>query len=63
MVGSIVFLFCFPLVIAKHNIFIQLSVAAPMVRYSKLAFRLLVQDYNVDLTYTPMMLAHEYVPP
>lgn len=34
-----------------------------MVRYSKLAFRLLVQDYKVDLTYTPMMLAHEYVPP
>lgn len=32
-----------------------------MVRYSKLAFRLLVQDYSVDLTYTPMMLAHEYV--
>jgi len=30
-----------------------------MVRYSKLAFRLLVQEYGVDLTYTPMILAHE----
>lgn len=40
---------CFPLV------------SAPMVRYSKLAFRLLVQEYKVDLTYTPMILAHECV--
>lgn len=31
-----------------------------MVRYSKLAFRLLVQEYGVDMTYTPMILAHEY---
>ncbi|KAI4722731.1 tRNA-dihydrouridine synthase [Aureobasidium sp. EXF-10727] len=27
--------------------------------YSKLPFRLLVQDYKVDLTYTPMILAHD----
>jgi len=32
-----------------------------MVRYSKLPFRLLVQDYGVDITYTPMMLAHEFI--
>lgn len=32
-----------------------------MVRYSKLAFRLLVREYNVDVTYTPMMLAHEFI--
>ncbi|KAK4547608.1 hypothetical protein LTR36_000565 [Oleoguttula mirabilis] len=32
-----------------------------MVRYSKLPFRLLVRDYNVDVVYTPMMLAHEFV--
>ncbi|GAB7356443.1 hypothetical protein MBLNU459_g7213t1 [Dothideomycetes sp. NU459] len=38
-----------------------LFVAAPMVRYSKLPFRLLVQDYKVDLTYTPMILAHEFI--
>ena len=32
-----------------------------MVRYSKLPFRLLVRDYGVDVTYTPMILAHEFV--
>ncbi|CAD0013323.1 unnamed protein product [Aureobasidium pullulans] len=36
-----------------------LYVSGPMVRYSKLPFRLLVQDYKVDLTYTPMILAHD----
>ncbi|KAL1301713.1 hypothetical protein AAFC00_005922 [Neodothiora populina] len=38
-----------------------LYVAAPMVRYSKLPFRLLVRDYGVDITYTPMILAHEFI--
>ncbi|KAG9802212.1 tRNA-dihydrouridine synthase, partial [Aureobasidium melanogenum] len=38
-----------------------LYVSGPMVRYSKLPFRLLVQDYKVDLTYTPMILAHEFI--
>lgn len=32
-----------------------------MVRYSKLPFRLLMRDYNVDVTYTPMMLASEFI--
>lgn len=32
-----------------------------MVRYSKLPFRLLACSYNVDVTYTPMILAHEFV--
>lgn len=32
-----------------------------MVRYSKLPFRLLTRDYNVDVTYTPMILASEFV--
>ena len=32
-----------------------------MVRYSKLPFRLLVRDYGVDVTYTPMILAHEFI--
>jgi tRNA-dihydrouridine synthase 4 len=31
-----------------------------MVRYSKLPFRQLVRDYNVDLTYTPMLVAKEF---
>ncbi|KAJ3260639.1 tRNA-dihydrouridine(20a/20b) synthase [NAD(P)+]-like protein [Boothiomyces macroporosus] len=34
-----------------------LKICAPMVRYSKLPFRQLVRDYNVDLCYTPMILA------
>lgn len=37
------------------------SVSAPMVRYSKLPFRLLLLDYNVDVSYTPMILAHEFI--
>nr|POE78594.1 trna-dihydrouridine(20a/20b) synthase [nad(p)+] [Quercus suber] len=38
-----------------------LHISAPMVRYSKLPFRLLLRDYNVDVTYTPMILAHEFI--
>ncbi|KAJ1969840.1 tRNA dihydrouridine synthase [Dispira parvispora] len=34
-----------------------LNVCAPMVRYSKLPFRTLVRQYNVDIVYTPMILA------
>ncbi|KAI8895029.1 tRNA-dihydrouridine synthase [Globomyces pollinis-pini] len=34
-----------------------LNICAPMVRYSKLAFRELVRIYNVDLVYTPMILS------
>ncbi|KAK4495776.1 hypothetical protein PRZ48_013044 [Zasmidium cellare] len=36
-------------------------VSAPMVRYSKLPFRLLARTHAVDITYTPMMLAHEFI--
>jgi len=32
-----------------------------MVRYSKLPFRLLLREYNVDIIYTPMILAHEFI--
>jgi tRNA-dihydrouridine synthase 4 len=32
-----------------------------MVRYSKLPFRQLCRDYAVDLTYTPMLLAKEFI--
>lgn len=32
-----------------------------MVRYSKLPFRLLLRSYAVDVSYTPMMLAHEFI--
>lgn len=37
------------------------TIAGPMVRYSKLPFRQICRDYNVDIVYTPMMLAREYV--
>lgn len=32
-----------------------------LTSYSKLPFRLLLRDYGVDITYTPMMLAHEFI--
>lgn len=32
-----------------------------MVRYSKLPFRLLLRSQNVDVIYTPMILAHEFI--
>lgn len=35
--------------------------AAPMVRYSKLPFRMLVLNHGADVAYTPMMLAHEFI--
>ncbi|KAL3420954.1 dihydrouridine synthase [Phlyctema vagabunda] len=37
-----------------------LYTAAPMVRYSKLAFRETVAEYGCDLTWTPMILAKEF---
>ena len=36
-------------------------IAAPMVRYSKLAFRQVCLEYGTDVVYTPMMLAKEFV--
>jgi tRNA-dihydrouridine synthase 4 len=32
-----------------------------MVRYSKLPFRMLIRECGVDITFTPMMLAHEFI--
>ncbi|KXJ91728.1 hypothetical protein Micbo1qcDRAFT_233140 [Microdochium bolleyi] len=37
-----------------------LYACAPMVRYSKLAFRQVVHHYNTDLCWTPMILAKEF---
>ncbi|KAI1858970.1 uncharacterized protein JN550_012232 [Neoarthrinium moseri] len=37
-----------------------LYACAPMVRYSKLAFRQTVHRYNTDLCWTPMILAKEF---
>ncbi|NP_001089272.1 dihydrouridine synthase 4-like L homeolog [Xenopus laevis] len=36
-------------------------ISAPMVRYSKLAFRTLVRKYDCDLCYTPMIIAADFV--
>ncbi|KAM5235952.1 tRNA-dihydrouridine(20a/20b) synthase [NAD(P)+]-like isoform 1-T1 [Ctenodactylus gundi] len=38
-----------------------IKVCAPMVRYSKLAFRTLVRRYCCDLCYTPMIVAADFV--
>ncbi|EMR08175.1 hypothetical protein PNEG_03348 [Pneumocystis murina B123] len=38
-----------------------LYISGPMVRYSKLPFRSLVRIYGVDLAYTPMMVAKEFL--
>ncbi|KAJ8778650.1 hypothetical protein J1605_013327 [Eschrichtius robustus] len=37
------------------------KVCAPMVRYSKLAFRTLVRKYSCDLCYTPMIVAADFI--
>lgn len=37
------------------------KICAPMVRYSKLAFRTLVRKYYCDLCYTPMIVASDFV--
>ncbi|KAF6841809.1 tRNA-dihydrouridine synthase 4 [Colletotrichum musicola] len=37
-----------------------LYVSAPMVRYSKLAFRQTVHEYGTDLCWTPMILSKEF---
>jgi tRNA-dihydrouridine synthase 4 len=36
-------------------------IAGPMVRYSKLAFRQTIRHFDVDIVYTPMILAREFV--
>uniref|UniRef100_A0A8D8Z6F5 tRNA-dihydrouridine(20a/20b) synthase [NAD(P)+] n=1 Tax=Cacopsylla melanoneura TaxID=428564 RepID=A0A8D8Z6F5_9HEMI len=37
------------------------KVCAPMVRYSKLNFRQLVRSYDVDLCFTPMIIADSFI--
>lgn len=53
-----------PLLIIKtrmssHNR--PVSIAGPMVRYSKLPFRQVCRHYDVDIVYSPMILAREFV--
>ena len=35
-------------------------ICAPMVRYSKLPFRMLVRLYDCDVAYTPMIMADSF---
>ena len=37
------------------------KICAPMVRYSKLAFRRLVRKYGADLCFTPMIVADAFI--
>jgi len=37
------------------------KICAPMVRYSRLPFRLLVKEYDCDLCFSPMLLADSFV--
>ena len=37
------------------------KICAPMVRYSKLAFRTLVRKYGCDIAYTPMIVADSFL--
>lgn len=45
----------------KHTHNRPATIAGPMVRYSKLPFRQLYRHYNVDIVYTPMILAREFI--
>ena len=36
------------------------KICAPMVRYSKLPFRLLVREYDCDLAFSPMIMAESF---
>lgn len=38
-----------------------IKICAPMVRYSKQAFRMLVRRYSVDVAYTPMIISDSFV--
>uniref|UniRef100_A0A0N4ZRT2 tRNA-dihydrouridine synthase n=1 Tax=Parastrongyloides trichosuri TaxID=131310 RepID=A0A0N4ZRT2_PARTI len=42
----------------SNDLKVPLFVLAPMVRYSKLVFRLLVSEYGADVCYTPMIFAN-----
>ncbi|XP_064606472.1 tRNA-dihydrouridine(20a/20b) synthase [NAD(P)+]-like isoform X2 [Liolophura sinensis] len=37
------------------------KICAPMVRYSKLPFRMLVRKYDCDLAFTPMIISNSFV--
>ncbi|XP_055928893.1 tRNA-dihydrouridine(20a/20b) synthase [NAD(P)+]-like isoform X4 [Argiope bruennichi] len=38
-----------------------ITMCAPMVRYSKLPFRMLVRKYGCDVAFTPMIVSHSFV--
>ena len=53
-------LICAPMVIVDLDIVTFIWFSIVQVRYSKLAFRLLVKLYGCDLTFTPMILADSF---
>lgn len=48
-----------PLDLLESNDLVK--ICAPMVRYSKQAFRMLVRKYSVDIAYTPMIISDSFV--
>ena len=44
----------------KDGTELPLRICAPMVRYSKLPFRMLVRLYDCDVAYTPMIMANSF---
>lgn len=45
----------------NHPVRNYVTVVAPMVRYSKLPFRLLTREYGADLAFSPMIVASGFV--
>lgn len=39
----------------------MVKICAPMVRYSKLSFRMLVRKYDCDIAFTPMIVSHSFI--
>ena len=45
---------------ANTDLELPIKICAPMVRYSKLPFRMLVRLYDCDIAYTPMIMADSF---
>ena len=44
----------------NRDLELPIRICAPMVRYSKLPFRMLVRLYDCDIAYTPMIMADSF---
>ena len=45
---------------SNRDLELPIRICAPMVRYSKLPFRMLVRLYDCDIAYTPMIMADSF---